>query len=83
MGSSETSNNSLLFINGWYSLVPTHHPPHTALFHQNMTLNLQIFSADPRSCPAREMTFGPKFADLHSSPNERQLQKSCISFGEE
>ncbi len=30
-----------------------------------------------------EMTFGPKFTDLHSSPKERQLQKSCVSFGEE
>ncbi len=29
------------------------------------------------------MTFGPKFTDLHSSPKERQLQKSCVSFGEE
>ena len=30
-----------------------------------------------------KMTFGPNFTDLHSSPKERQLQKSCISFGEE
>ena len=30
-----------------------------------------------------EMTFGPKFTDLHSYPKERQLQKSCVSFGEE
>ncbi len=30
-----------------------------------------------------EMTFGPKLTDLHSSPKERQLQKSCVSFGEE
>ena len=29
------------------------------------------------------MTFGPKFTDLHSSPKERQLQTSCVSFGEE
>ncbi len=27
--------------------------------------------------------FGPKFSDLQSSPKERQLQKSCVSFGEE
>ncbi len=27
--------------------------------------------------------FGPNFTDLHSSPKERQLQKSCVSFGEE
>ncbi len=30
-----------------------------------------------------EMTFGPKFTDLHFSPKERQLQKSCVSFEEE
>ena len=30
-----------------------------------------------------EMAFGPKFTDLHSSPKDRQLQKSCVSFGEE
>ena len=30
-----------------------------------------------------EMTFGQKFTNLHSSPKERQLQISCISFGEE
>ncbi len=30
-----------------------------------------------------EMTFGPKFTDLHSSPKERKLQKSCVSFGED
>ncbi len=30
-----------------------------------------------------QMKFGPKFTDLHSSPKERQLQKSCVSFGEE
>ena len=30
-----------------------------------------------------EMTFVPKLTDLHSSPKERQLQKSCVSFGEE
>ncbi len=30
-----------------------------------------------------ETTFGPKFTDLHLSPKERQLQKSCVSFGEE
>ncbi len=29
------------------------------------------------------MKFGPKFTDLHSSPKERQLQKSWVSFGEE
>ncbi len=29
------------------------------------------------------MTFGPKFTDLHSSPKDWQLQKSCVSFGEE
>ncbi len=29
------------------------------------------------------MTFGPKFTDLHSYQKERQLQKSCVSFGEE
>ncbi len=29
------------------------------------------------------MKIGPKFTDLHSSPKERQLQKSCVSFGEE
>ncbi len=29
------------------------------------------------------MTFGLKFTDLHSSTKERQLQKSCVSFGEE
>ncbi len=29
------------------------------------------------------MTFGLNFADLHSFPKERQLQKSCDSFGEE
>ncbi len=29
------------------------------------------------------MTFDPKFTDLHSSPKERQLQKKCVSFGEE
>ena len=30
-----------------------------------------------------QMKFGPKFTDLHSSPKERQLKKSCVSFGEE
>ncbi len=30
-----------------------------------------------------ETTFGQKFTDLHSSAKERQLQKSCVSFGEE
>ncbi len=30
-----------------------------------------------------EMTFDPKFTDLHSYPKERLLQKSCVSFGEE
>ncbi len=30
-----------------------------------------------------EMTFCPKFTNLHSYPKERQLQKSCVSFGEE
>ncbi len=30
-----------------------------------------------------QMKFAPKFTDLHSSPKERQLQKSCVSFGEE
>ncbi len=39
--------------------------------------------SDPRSCTPREMTFGQKFTDLHSSPKDRQLQKSCVSFGEE
>ncbi len=29
------------------------------------------------------MKFGPNVTDLHSSPKERQLQKSCVSFGEE
>ena len=29
------------------------------------------------------MTFGPKFTELHSATKERQLQKSCVSFGEE
>ena len=29
------------------------------------------------------MTFGPKFTGLHSYPKERQLQKSCVSFGQE
>ncbi len=29
------------------------------------------------------MTFGPNYTDLYSSPKERQLQKSCVSFGEE
>ena len=47
--------------------------------------------SDPRSCPPRgivirsivEMAFGLRFTDLHSSPKNRQLQKSCVSFGEE
>ncbi len=30
-----------------------------------------------------QMTFGPKFNDLHSFHNERQLQKSLFPFGEE
>ncbi len=30
-----------------------------------------------------QMKFGPKFTDLHFSPQKRQLQKSCVSFGEE
>ncbi len=30
-----------------------------------------------------EMTCCLKFTDLHSSPKEMQLQKSCVSFGEE
>ena len=30
-----------------------------------------------------EMTFGQKLTDLNSSPKDRQLQKSCVSFGEE
>ncbi len=29
------------------------------------------------------MKFGPNFTGLHSSPKERQLQKSCFSFEEE
>ncbi len=29
------------------------------------------------------MKFGPNFSELPSSPKERQLQKSCVSFGEE
>ncbi len=29
------------------------------------------------------MTFGIKLNDVHSSPKERQLQKTCVSFGEE
>ncbi len=29
------------------------------------------------------MKFCPKSTDLHSSQKERQLQKSCVSFGEE
>ncbi len=28
------------------------------------------------------MTFGPKFTNLHSSPKERQLQKSICSQGD-
>ncbi len=31
--------------------------------------------SDPRSCPPREMTFGPKFTDLHSSPKESHFRK--------
>ena len=30
-----------------------------------------------------QMTFGIKLNDVHSSPKERQLQKTCVSFGEE
>ncbi len=30
-----------------------------------------------------EMTFGRMFTDIHSSPKEKQLWKSCVSFGEE
>ena len=30
-----------------------------------------------------QMKFDPNFTGLHSSPKERQLQKSCVSFGEE
>ncbi len=30
-----------------------------------------------------EMTFCPKSTDLYSSPKERHLLKSCVSFGEE
>ena len=26
------------------------------------------------------MTFGMKLNDVHSSPKERQLQKTCVSF---
>ena len=29
------------------------------------------------------MMFGIKLNDVHSSPKERQLQKTCVSFGEE
>ncbi len=29
------------------------------------------------------MTFGIKSNDVHSSPKERQLKKTCVSFGEE
>ena len=29
------------------------------------------------------MNFGLKLNGAHSSPKERQLQKSCVSFGEE
>ena len=29
------------------------------------------------------MTFGIKLNDVHSSPKVRQLQKTCVSFGEE
>ncbi len=29
------------------------------------------------------MTFGQKLNGVHSSPKERKLQKSCVSFGEE
>ncbi len=30
-----------------------------------------------------QMIFGIKLNDVHSSPKERQLQKTCVSFGEE
>ncbi len=29
------------------------------------------------------MMFGIKLNDVHSSPKERQLKKTCVSFGEE
>ncbi len=30
-----------------------------------------------------QMTFGLTLNGVHSSPKERQLQKSCVSFGDE
>ena len=30
-----------------------------------------------------QMTFGIKLNNVHSSPKERKLQKTCVSFGEE
>ena len=50
--------------------------------------NFKIFHGDPGPgsvTPGHVQPgkFGPKFTDLHSSPKERQLQKSCVSFGEE
>ncbi len=41
--------------------------------------NFRIFYGDPWS----GWVICPHFTDLHSSWKERQLQKSCVSFGEE
>ncbi len=49
--------------------------------------NFQIFHNEPGPGSVtpghvHQGKFGPKFTDLHSSPKERHLQKSCVSFGE-
>ena len=62
--------------------------PQYTLPQKKRNFNFQIFNGDPGPgsvTPGHVLQgeFGPKFTDLHSSPKERQLQKSCGSFGEE
>ena len=80
-----------LFLPSWRHFMSTLFPK------KKHNFNFQIFYGDPGwgsvtqghvhqgkcSWSIVEMTFGPKFTDLHSTPKERQLQKSCVSFGEE
>ncbi len=59
-------------------------PKETQLWSSHFSWFPGISDPDPRSCRfCQMMTFGPMFNDLHSSPKETQLRKSCVSFGEE